>query len=200
MSIFHGSANAVYRPLMALGVLLNAGVAASSAVFVFAPGAALGAYELVAQRPANSFVYDLQFPAQGDSWFLVFLAVNAVWLLPLFVLSAVSFIYVGVRPDLAGQGIVSLGRDTAQRTDDSTAWFGITNGALFGIAMLAILALSAATALSSKEFAEYAHKSSWKTPAMSVKGALEGYRNLVRGALGTAPPPAPSPASAPKQR
>lgn len=192
--MFHKFSNHVWRILAIYAVLLNMVLGTGFALFLFKPGTALPLYRrFIEWRPQN-FIDGLVSPSWGDSWFVVVALLNATWLIPAFILFAVGLIFMGVRPELAKHGIVALGRDTATRGDDSLSWFGITNGALLGMAMLGGLAAAISYVLTSDQFLSIAQKRNLH--GVSIASGIEGYRDFVRGFIGTQTPAPERPASA----
>ncbi len=196
--MFHNIIGHASRILGIYAVILNTLLVTAFAVFLFKPAVALSVYHRFIEWGPRSFTDGLVSPSWSDSWFMVFVVLNATWLIPAFVLFAIHLIHNGVRPELVKHGIVALGRDTATRGDDSFAWFGITNGALLGMAILGGLAVAITFTLSSDEFQSYAQKKNLQ--GISVGSGIEGYRDFVRGLLGTQAAPPARPASAPAPR
>jgi hypothetical protein len=196
--MFNKVANHVWRILAIYAVLLNTLLGTAFAVFLFKPEVALTLYRRFIEWGTPSFIGGLVLPSWSDSWFVVFTLLNATWFIPVLVLFAVGMIYSGVRPELVKHGIVALGRDTATRGDDSFAWFGITNGALLGMALLGGLAAAIAFTLTSDQFQTFAQKKNLQ--GVSIGSGIEGYRDFVRGLIGTQTTAPERPASAPTPR
>lgn len=182
------------RLLLIYAALLNVGLGVAFGMFLLDPATVLPLFHRFVRRGTPDFIMGLIVPSWSDSWFVVCMALNSTWLVPMFSLTALRFIHDGVRPELAKQGIVQLGRGTSTRVDDSVSWFGVTNGALFGIAMLGSIAMLVSSALTSTGFQKFAEEK--QLQSFSVSGTIDGYRAFVRGAVGINPAPAAQPASA----
>jgi hypothetical protein len=195
--VFHAFAKHAFRALAIYAVILNIALGVAFALFLFKPATALPLYQRFIDSGTPSFINGLLVPSAGDPWFVVFVVFNLTWFAPALILFAVGLVYDGVRPELVKHGIVALGRDTATRGDDSFSWFGITNGAMLGIALLGGLAALVAYPLTSDEFQAYAHKKNLQSISVGAGAGVEGYRAFVRGLIGTNPAPSEHPASAP---
>ena len=187
--------NNSFRLVIIYAVIANLVMAFGVALFVTAPDVSMPLYMRLVGYGSPAFLQGLYSPSGGGSWSAIAVVVSASWMLPVFVLAALSMIANGVRPDLMSQGIVALGRHTATRGDDSYSSFGFTNGFFVGVLMLGLVAVGVVCLITDKEVTDYAEKK--QLTNLSVGGVIEGYRNLVRGAVGVTPA---APASAPARR
>jgi hypothetical protein len=183
--------------LVLYAISLNVVLFVAMMTFVVRPGFAAPLYMRWIGWGTPQFRDGLLSPSGSGSWSAIFTMATASWLLPLALLLAITFMYRGVRPELASYGIVKLGTQTQTLSDDSTSWWGLTNGFFVGVLILSLLGLLAVNVLTSKEFEDYTRSKDFRE--LSVGNILDGYKNFVRGAIGAAPPPA-APASAPKGR
>ncbi|MCK9687291.1 hypothetical protein [Scleromatobacter humisilvae] len=192
--MFFSLAQYLVRTLKVVAVLLNVSLCTVFVMFVFSPRVALPLYQRYIGWGSPDFIQGLLEPSHNGAWSSVFLVLNLFWFVPMAILFAFSLVAWNVRPELAEHGAVAVRGAGLGGIGDQKFLFGIGTSAMFGIAVLGGFAILAASILTSTEFQSYAERKHLQD--ISVTGIFDGYRNLVRGAIGTEAAPAPSRASA----
>jgi hypothetical protein len=192
--MFHSLTQYSVRTLQLVAVLLNVTLCVAFVTFVFAPGTALPLYQRYIGWGSPDFIQGLLVPHYNDTWFRVFFVLNLLWVVPMVIIFAFSLISGNVRPELAQHGAIQVTGAGMAGIGDQKFFFGIGTSALFGIAVLGCFAIFAASLLTSTDFQSYVVQKHLQD--VSVTGIVDGYRDLVRGAIGTNASAAEVPASA----